>query len=379
MKKLVIFMMGLIIIITACKAKEKENKTDMNIQKKHIIGYIFSRDNKIEPQNIEIEKLTHINYAFSNIENGVMIEGFQNDSVNFEILNKMKMERNPQCKILVSVGGWTWSGNFSDMALTAESRNQFIQSAVTFLRKHHLDGLDVDWEYPGLPGYGNTHRPEDKENFTYFLKETREALNKAGDEDDKHYLLTIAAAAFQDFIDHTEMNKAHLYLDFLNIMSYDFYGEWDSITGHHTNLYTKSGDPRGYSVDKAVKLFLNENIPSEKIVVGMAFYGRGWKINEKPEHLLFQKAEGVNLGFSHQRLVENFIDKNGYIRKWDEEAQAPYLWNDSLNIMITYDDTLSVEKKCQYINDNQLGGAMFWVYGSDYKNQLLNKINTSLH
>jgi len=144
MKKSIIFMMGLIIIITACKAKEKENKTDMNIQKKHIIGYIFSKDNKIEPQNIEIEKLTHINYAFSNIENGVMIEGFQNDSVNFEILNKMKMERNPQCKILVSVGGWTWSGNFSDMALTAESRNQFIQSAVTFLRKHHLDGLDVD-------------------------------------------------------------------------------------------------------------------------------------------------------------------------------------------------------------------------------------------
>ena len=114
---------------------------------KAVIGYIYSPNRPLVPSDVAAEKLTHINYAFANIKNGLMVEGYAGDPENYRTLNNLK-ERNPKLKILVSVGGWTWSGGFSDMALTPQSRKRFIDSAVAFLDRHRLDGLDVDWEYP---------------------------------------------------------------------------------------------------------------------------------------------------------------------------------------------------------------------------------------
>ena len=144
---------------------------------KAVIGYIFSNNRPLVPRDVVAEKLTHINYAFANIKDGLMVEGSDGDPANFRALNSLK-ERNPKLKILVSAGGWTWSGGFSDMALTPQSRKRFIDSAVTFLERHRLDGLDVDWEYPGQKGLNNTNRPEDKVNCTAFLAEARAALDR---------------------------------------------------------------------------------------------------------------------------------------------------------------------------------------------------------
>src|SRR5436305_11547357 len=146
---------------------------------KAIIGYIYSPNRPIVASDIAAEKLTHINYAFANIKDGLMVEGYAGDPENFKTLNNLK-ERSPKLKILVSVGGWTWTGEFSDMVLTPQSRTRFIDSAVAFLARHRLDGLDVDWEYPGQRGLNNTNRPEDKVNCTAFLTEMRAALDKAG-------------------------------------------------------------------------------------------------------------------------------------------------------------------------------------------------------
>jgi len=90
------------------------------------------------------------------------------DLANLQALTALR-ESYPHLKVMISVGGWTWSGGFSDMALTKASRKTFIDSAIAFLNQHKLDGIDLDWEYPGLPGAGNTHRPEDKKNFTRLL------------------------------------------------------------------------------------------------------------------------------------------------------------------------------------------------------------------
>ncbi|UCE08771.1 MAG: glycoside hydrolase, partial [bacterium] len=199
---------------------------------KYIIGYIFPQNKILNPGEIAVEKLTHINYAFADIRNGKIIEGFEHDAKNFKILNGLK-SKNPGLKILISVGGWTWSGNFSDMTLTKESRQKFIESSIDFMQKHQLDGIDLDWEYPGLPGMGNTHRKKDKKNFTRLLEEFRNSLDTLGKTNQKHYLLTIAAGAFEDYLNHTEMKKAQLYLDFVNIMTYDFTGAWNPKTGHH--------------------------------------------------------------------------------------------------------------------------------------------------
>jgi len=201
-----------------------------------VIAYVFAKDASIDPAEIAAEKLTHINYAFADIKDGKVVEGFSRDSENFKTLTGLR-QRNPRLRILVSVGGWTWSGGFSDAALTAESRRRFAQSALAFVERHDLDGFDVDWEYPGLPGYGNPHRPEDKENFTALLRELRRGLDRAGARKGRRYLLTFAAGAFPDFIGHTEMKKVQALVDFVNLMTYDFReADADPIAGHHANL-----------------------------------------------------------------------------------------------------------------------------------------------
>ncbi len=155
---------------------------------KVVIGYVFAENKPLVGGEIAAEKMTHINYAFANIKDGRMVEGFKDDAANLEVLTGLKA-RNPRLKVLVSVGGWTWSGNFSDMALTRASRKRFIDSAVGFVNRYQLDGLDIDWEYPGQKGLNNTYRPEDRENSTALLAELRTALDTAGKKAGKRYLL----------------------------------------------------------------------------------------------------------------------------------------------------------------------------------------------
>ncbi len=149
--------------------------------KDEVIAYLFVKDRVIQPGEIAASKLTRVNYAFANLQNGRVVEGFAHDAENFAALNALK-QVNPELQLLVSVGGWTWSGNFSDMALTMESRKAFIESAVQFIKRYNLDGLDIDWEFPGMIGDNNRFRAEDKQNYTSLLKEAAKALRPRGKE-----------------------------------------------------------------------------------------------------------------------------------------------------------------------------------------------------
>ena len=137
-----------------------------------VVGYVFPRDEALQPGQVDCNRMTRINYAFANIKDGQMVTGYAKDAENFATLTAMR-KQNPSLKILVSVGGWLWSTSFSDVSLTPASRRVFIASAMDFLTRYDLDGLDIDWEYPGMPGAGHPFRPEDKQNFTALLKELR--------------------------------------------------------------------------------------------------------------------------------------------------------------------------------------------------------------
>jgi chitinase len=340
---------------------------------KYIIGYLFPQDKLIVGDDIAVEKLTHINYAFADIRDGEIAQGFKNDVENFRILSQAK-KRNPHLKILISVGGWTWSGRFSDMCLTKESRAKFINSGIQFIQKSNLDGIDIDWEFPGLVGYGNIHRPEDKENFTYFLQEMHSALEELGAKNSKHYLLTIATGAFDDYLANTEMDKVQKYVDFVNVMTYDFCEpDPDTIAGHHTPLYTNPRDPHLSSADAMIQKYIAAGVMPEKLVLGVAFYGRTWQVTSSDYHGLYEPGGPPKKRFrgSFNNLVPNLINKNGFVRYWDSTSYAPYLFNVNEKIFITYDDEESLKAKCQYINKYRLKGAMFWEYTSDYQSRLL--------
>ncbi|HSD67882.1 MAG TPA: glycosyl hydrolase family 18 protein, partial [Vicinamibacteria bacterium] len=343
-----------------------------------VIAYVFPRDRVLEPHQIRAEKLTHVNFAFANVVGGRVVEGSPRDADNLKVLTGLR-PYHPHLKILVSVGGWTWSKGFSDAALTAKSRRLFVASAVDFVRRHDLDGFDVDWEYPGLPGDGNPHRPEDKENFTALMSGLRAALDREGARTGRHLLLTFAAGASRSFIDHTEMAKVQAVVDFVNLMTYDFrVASPGEPAGHHANLYPSPADPRRHSADGAVADFLAAGVPASKLVLGVPFYGRAWEGVGSPGALYREgRPPSQRIDTSHPALAA-LAGREGWVRDWDAAAQAPFLWNEGKKTFVTYEDEESLRLKGRYVREKGLGGVMFWEYHADRSGALLDTLDATL-
>lgn len=219
----------------------------------------------------DANRLTHLNIAFAHIQENKIT---YTDTNTIHEIQRLKAV-NPRLTVLLSVGGWGSDG-FSKAAATPEGRQSVCESAIKLLQEFPFDGIDLDWEYPCYSIAGTAASPSDKENFTLLLKELREALDQYG-RGKTHYLLTIAAGADQYYIDGTDIRDIHPYLDFIQLMTYDMRGGFQTLTGHHTNLYTSTGDLFRISVDASVRLFSLAGVPREKIVIGAAFYSRKWK------------------------------------------------------------------------------------------------------
>jgi len=380
-------------------------------RQKEIIAYVFPQNRVLAPDEVAATELTRVNYAFTNLKDGVMVEGFTRDKENFEVLNALKT-KNPRLQVVPSVGGWTWSGQFSDMSLTRASRTKFIDSVVLFIEKYKLDGLDIDWEYPaqrgfaGDPGHaGNVFRPEDKHNYTLLLMELRQRLDVEGRKLHRHLVTSIATGSGLRFLDNTEMDKVAKYVDSVNLMTYDMYGPGDKNTGHDSPLYNNPADPKGDradSVDWSVRLYEKAGVPASKIVVGVPFYSKRWSGVEATNNGLFQAAPpaprraapatpaavGAAAPAAPPRPASTAehgygamvgMLTQGYVRYWDPVAKAPYLYNPGTKVWITYEDTESLLDKGDYVMDHKLGGIMFWEYTNDPSGMLLKAVNVGLH
>jgi chitinase len=343
-----------------------------------IVAYVFPQDNPLRPGDIAAQKLTRINYAFANIKNGRIVNGFANDDRNLAALIALKQE-NPTLTVLVSVGGWLWSGAFSDMARTRESRGIFIASVVEFVSRHQLDGLDVDWEYPGMPGAESHFRAEDKQTYTLLLKELRARFNGLEKELHRPLYVTVATGASSEFLEHTEMGKVQEYVDTVNLMAYDYYEPGsDPITGNHAPLYADPADPKRISADESVREYEQAGVPAEKIVLGVPFYGHTWGEVADKNHGLFQPGKEIPHGYAAYGDGPEAMLKNGFIRYWDSAASAPYLYNPENKMFESYEDAESLGLKCRYVLDHRLRGMMFWDYESDSTGALLNAVNDGL-
>jgi chitinase len=173
------------------------------------------------------------------------------------------------------------------------------------------------------------------------------------------------------------MAKAVKYLDYVNLMTYDFYTSGDSA-GHHSNLYPPEDYDRDASAHKSVRIFLDAGVPAEKLVMGVPFYGRSWIMKSAENHGINRAVEGRARGGGYTYIKDSLVNQQGFTRYWDEKAQAPYLFNSETRQLVTYDDEESVRLKCEYVLENQLAGMMFWQYASDPREYLLDAMNTYL-
>lgn len=369
-----------------------------------IVGYFIEwgvYDRNYHVKDIPADRLTHINYAFAKIVNGecalfdshaAIDKAYEGDKPapgvlrgNFNQLILLK-KKHPHLKTLISVGGWTLSGPFSDVALTEESRIRFAKSCVAFIRKYGFDGVDIDWEYPVGGGLqSNKTRKEDKPNYTLLLAELRKQLDEAGQTDKKQYLLTIAAPAGPRTIGNLEIDKIHKHLDWINVMAYDFHGTWDATTHFNAPLFAIKDDPakdetsKKLNVDAAIQSYLSAGVPAEKIVLGVPFYGVGWGGVAKENNGLFRMKKSIPKGtweegkFDYRDLAKNYIGK--VKRHWHDDAKVPWLYDEKNGVMISYEDPESLKRKAQYARDKKLGGIMFWeLSADDEKSPLLNAL-----
>lgn len=347
-----------------------------------VIGYIAGWRG-IEPEQIPVEKLTHINYAFANVVDGLVTSGegsAERDSLNFLKLNSLK-SRNPDLKVMVSIGGWTWSKGFSDAALTPESRAKLTASGINFLIKHKLDGLDFDWEYPALQGDNNVVRDTDKENFVAMLKNFREALDSLGVIHNKHYLTTIATGGFRKYLEVNDLRSAAKYLDLVNIMSYDLFGPGDETTGHHANLYrgnpkTMPEEKRNRAVQSAVEDHIEFGVPAGNLVMGIPFYGKRWKEVSFENNGLNQSGKW-DRALSYDKIQELLKDPD-YKIYWDDLSKNSYLYSKEHREWVTYESPRSINEKIDYVHQMGLAGVMFWELSEDPSGELLDVIDEKL-
>lgn len=348
-----------------------------------IIGYVFPNlpgDRALTAADVRADQLTRINYAFALIKDGRVVEGAPNDAANLGVLTGLRAS-HPGLKILISVGGWLGSGGFSDAALTPDSRKLFIDSALDFVKRYDLDGLDIDWEYPGLAGAGNHFRPEDGANFNRLLKDLRARFDAQAQTTRKPLLLTIAAGASMLYLKHTQLGEGQRYLDTVNLMTYDFYESGDgkpTPTGNHAPLFADPADPQKASSAAMVQAFEQAGVPAAKIVLGVPFYGHTWGNVPPANHGLFQTGVAVPNLHAEYPDVQAMLH-NGFTRYWDNDAQVPYAYNATTRQFVSYEDPESLERKCAYVRDQHLGGVMFWQYLSDPTGTLLNAIYTGLN
>ena len=373
MKKLILpLFIASLFLLANCKTEQDLSQSG---GQKVVIGYVPGfRGQPLDEKLIDAKKLTHINYAFVNVKDSLAwLTNIATDSINFRRLNYLKKD-NADLRILISLGGWGWSDYFSDAVLTPGSRKKFAQSNADIVERYDLDGVDIDWEYPGFRGQDNVFRPEDRQNFTLMFKELRAALDELSEKTGKRYQLTTAVPDFKAFLDRTDMGEVATYLDYVNLMTYDFYvGAGDSV-GHHSNLYPY-GDATNRSGDRGVADYIAAGVPAEKLVLGIPFYGRGWVVSTTENNGLNRFADSVIRVGGYTDIKDSISQLPGFKRYWDDKAKAPYLFNEEKRQLIVYDDEESVAIKCQYVKDKGLGGVMFWQYESDPRLYLLNTID----
>ncbi|CUX53284.1 Chitinase A1 precursor [Clostridium sp. C105KSO15] len=348
-----------------------------NLQSGKLVGYYaaWAAYYNYFPNQIDAGKLTHINYAFADIGSDLKLTlGYPDvDSSNIKLLNSLK-QTNPDLKTLISVGGWNWSGKFSDAALTEETRTAFADSCVDFIKKYGFDGVDLDWEYPVSGGLAtNARRGEDKHNFTLLLKKIREKLDAQGAADNKHYLLTIAGGADTSYINKVELSKLAQYLDYANLMTYDLHGYWDSNTDLLAPLYDNDDPSPQYksSVDKAVNAWLGASFPAEKLVMGIPFYGYLYSSVSNSNNGMYQTFGGSS-SIGYQDIKDKYLNKPGYTSHFHSQSMVPWLFNGT--IFISYEDPKSIGYKSDYIKSKKLGGAMVWELSQDPKGELLSAL-----
>jgi chitinase len=265
-------------------------------------------------------------------------------------------QKFPRLAFVLSVGGWTDSGPFYEMAASEENRQTFARSCADFLKAYpQFDGIDLDWEHPVVGGL-QPGQPRDAHNYVLLLEAVRKAIGAGS-------LLTVAVSASPRGIEPLEYTAMVPWLDWVSVMTYDFH-TGGNRAGFNSPLYNHD-DPSNpkLNLHDAVQALLEKGVPRGKLAAGVAFFGRGWRGVESAE--VWSDGTGTLPVGGYRTIAETFLRTPGFVRHWDDVAKVPWLYNAATKEWISYDDPESIRLKGEYIAAQNLAGAMFWELSQD--------------
>ncbi|NRB39485.1 MAG: hypothetical protein HRU20_13610 [Pseudomonadales bacterium] len=348
---------------------------------------------------------------------------------HIDAIKQMKQQA-PHLKAMLSIGGWTLSDPFYDMANDANYRRIFVNSVVDFVRQEGVfDGIDIDWEFPGGSGatkglsYGYE---KDRDNFTALIKELRRELTANFGE---QFELSAALSASPSKLASIDLNALKDDFTFINLMTYDLYGAWGKDPGHHAAAYSKpvasaynegggdivsdeqgqtilvDGDQksttdilRGYSAEGAIEAIktMYPQFSLQKLNIGVASYSRGWqavKVKELHDKLFWhgqaqKHQDGYGMAGTFQVGVSDFRDVYDHNMTgsaanlyYDNQAKAAYTWKESSRsggyvtaTVESFDSPRSVIDKGELMKKYGLGGVFAWEAQTD-NGLILNAMN----
>jgi chitinase len=353
-----------VFIINVFSTGVKAQKT----VKPNVIAYYTG--NKTVIDSFPIEKISHLIYSFSHLKGDSLRINSARDTALIKQMVALK-KRNPDLKVMIAMGGWSACPNCSEVFSRNDGRKTFAKTTKELLDFFQADGIDIDWEYPAVVGFpGHRYTVDDKHNFTLLIKELRKKLGKKTE-------ISFAAGGTKNCIDSCfEWDKVMPLVNRVNLMSYDLVSGYATTSGHHTPLY--STPEQALSTDYAIKALKAYGVPTNKIALGAAFYGRVFTNSTDANQGLYQPTKFA-YGISFKQFKEKFSAENGFKYYWDDVAKAPYLYHTDSKSLVTFDDPKSISLKTKYVIDQKLNGIMFWELNDDtYTNGLLDVIHDTI-
>ncbi|GLB10067.1 hypothetical protein AtubIFM57258_006006 [Aspergillus tubingensis] len=344
--------------------------------KKRTVGYYEGWNlerpcGKMGPADIPLGFYTHINYAFASIDpQSFRITAMDNLTASlYQGVTALKRQQS-NLEVWIAIGGWAFNDpgptrtTFSDLAASEAAQDTFFGSLISFMQNNRFDGVDIDWEYPVTDERGG--KPEDYVNFVTLVKRLRERLNQTG----RKYGISITLPTSYWYLRGFDIVNLEPHVDFLNVMSYDIHGTWDSTNKQlgpyafaHTNLT---------EINSALELLWRNNINPERINLGLGFYGRSFTMKDpgcKNPGCEFSGGARAGEctgtpGVLATYEVNKIIQKGGTDVTLDKDAAVTIVtWDKDQWVSIDNQETLRI--KMDYANKRCLGGTMVWAIDLD--------------